>query len=140
VRPTDFPAIFAEGWALPKPDQFLDFFRPLIHHEATFAQPMFADAHGLEDIERMFRRLFVLFPDLEAEPLRSAVFNDTVFIESECSGRLSHKPFQFSVCDRFVIDDGKIVDRRSFSDPTSAVFAVLRRPTSWPRLIRSRIA
>jgi hypothetical protein len=132
--------MFAEGWALPKPGQFLDFFRPLIHHEATFSQPMFADAHGRDEIERMFRRLFALFPDLGAKPLRSAVFDDTVFIESECTGTLGYKPFHFSVCDRFVIEDGKILDRRSFSDPSSAVFAVLRRPTSWPRVIRSRIA
>jgi limonene-1,2-epoxide hydrolase len=132
--------MFAEGWALPKPGQFLDFFRPLIHHEATFSQPMFADAHGRDEIERMFRRLFALFPDLGAKPLRSAVFDDTVFIESECTGTLGYKPFYFSVCDRFVIEDGKILDRRSFSDPSSAVFAVLRRPTSWPRVIRSRIA
>ncbi len=101
---------------------------------------MFRDAHGRDDVERMFRRLFALFPDLGARPLRSAVFDDTVFIESECIGTLGNNPFQFSVCDRFVIEHGKIVDRRSFSDPTSAVFVALRRPTSWPRVIRSRIA
>ena len=132
--------MFAEGWALPKPGEFLDFFRPLIHHEATFSQPMFSDAHGRDEIERMFRRLFALFPDLGAKPLRLAVFNNTVFIESDCIGRLGHKPFQFSVCDRFVIEDGEIVDRRSFSDRTSAIFVVLRRPTSWPHIIRSLIA
>jgi hypothetical protein len=37
MRPQDLPAMFAEGWALPKPDEFLDFFLPLIHQEATFS-------------------------------------------------------------------------------------------------------
>ena len=71
---------------------------------------MFGDAQGLENIERMFRRLFAPFPDLGAEPLRSAVFHDTVFIESECVGTLGRRSFRFSVCDRFVIEDGKIVE------------------------------
>jgi hypothetical protein len=88
----------------------------------------------------MFRRLFTLFPDLRARPLRSAVSNDTVFIESECIGTIGYKPLQFSVCDRFVIEDGSIIDRRSYSNPASAAFVILRRPTSWPRVIRSRIA
>jgi len=140
MKPADLPAIFAEGWDLPKPDPFLDYFRPLIHRAATFTQPMFADAHGRDEVERMFRRLFVLFPDLSAEPIRSAVVDDVVFIESTCTATLGRKPFRFSVCDRFVIEDGQILERRSFSDPTSAVFAVLRRPTSWPRVIRSRLA
>ena len=101
---------------------------------------MFADAHGRANIERMFRRLFALFPDLGAERLRSAVFDDTVFIESECTGSIGQKPFRFSVCDRFVIENGQIVDRRSFSDPAPTLFAVLRRPTSWHRVVRSRLA
>jgi hypothetical protein len=29
MTPEDFPAAFAEGWALDKPGPFLDYFRPL---------------------------------------------------------------------------------------------------------------
>lgn len=56
MRPEDFPGVFAEGWALPRPGPFLDYFRPLIHDQATFTQPMFTSARGPGDIERMFRQ------------------------------------------------------------------------------------
>jgi hypothetical protein len=139
VTPDDFPAVFAHGWALPKPEPFLDYFLPLIHDRATFTQPMFPDAHGPGEIERMFRRLFGLFPDLVATPRRSAVHGDIVFIESDCTATLSTKPIGFSVCDRFVIEDGKVFERRSYSDPFPVLGAVLRRPSSWTRAVRSRI-
>jgi hypothetical protein len=40
MRPHDFPSTLAEGWVLPKPDGFVDFFRPLIHSDAVFSQPI----------------------------------------------------------------------------------------------------
>jgi hypothetical protein len=61
-----------------------------------------------------------------------------VFIESDCTATLGRKPIHFPVCDRFVIDNGKILNRRSYSDPTPVLLTALRRPTSWPRSLRSR--
>ena len=46
MTPEEFPAVFGQGWALPKPQPFLDHFLPLIHPQVTFTQPMFPDAHG----------------------------------------------------------------------------------------------
>jgi len=100
---------------------------------------MFPDAHGPSEVERMFRRLFTLLPDLTLTPRRSAVHGDIVFIESDCKATLGTKPISFSVCDRFVIRDGKLFDRRSYSDPGPVLRAVLRRPNSWTRAVRSRI-
>ena len=51
ITPAELPAAFAQGWALPKPDAFLDFFMPLIHEDAVFIQPMLADARGQAQIE-----------------------------------------------------------------------------------------
>jgi len=140
VTPEDFPAVFAEGWALPKPGPFLDYFRPLIHDNATLVQPMFPDAHGPAEVERMFRRLFSLFPDLRAEMQRSALQGDAVFIESECTSELVRKVVHFSVCDRFVINDGRMLERRSYSDPMPVLLAVLGHPTMWRGALRSRFA
>jgi limonene-1,2-epoxide hydrolase len=139
MTPEDFPAVFGHGWALPKPQPFLNHFLPLIHPQATFTQPMFPDAHGPAEVERMFRRLFTLLPDLIATPRRSAVHGDIVFVESDCTATLGTKPISFSVCDRFVIQDGKLFDRRSYSDPGPVLRAVFRRPSSWTRAARSRI-
>ena len=132
----DFADVFAQGWALPKPEPFLDYFLPLIHPEATFAQPIFPTAHGVDGVDRLFRQLFIQIPDLTADVQRSAVSGDTIYIESLCTGTLGPKPIRFGVCDVFRIDDGLIVERRSFSDPLPGLLATMRRPTSWHRALR----
>jgi hypothetical protein len=128
VTPAEFPALFAEGWALPKPEGFLDYFLPKIDADATFRQPMFPDAHGPAQIERMFRGLFGLFPDLTGTVRRSAIAGDVVFIESGFTAALGRKIVRFDVCDRFIIRNDKVTDRRSFSDPQPVLLAVLGRP------------
>jgi limonene-1,2-epoxide hydrolase len=139
MTPEEFPAVFGQGWALPKPQPFLDHFLPLIHPQATFTQPMFPDARGPAEVERMFRRLFTLLPDLIATPRRSAIDGNVVFIESDCTGTLGAKPIRFFVCDRFVIEEGTLFERRSYSDPVPMFRGVLSRPSSWIRAVRSRI-
>lgn len=139
MTPDELPAAFAAGWALPKPDAFLDHFRPLIASDATFTQPMFPAAHGVTAIEGMFRRLFVLFPDMALTVVRTAVEGDTVYIESACTASLGRGPVEFSVCDRFTVVGGVIRTRRSFSDPLPVLLSGARRPSAWPRLLRSRL-
>jgi limonene-1,2-epoxide hydrolase len=138
VRPDEFPARFAAGWELPKPEPFLDYFLPLIAPDAVFVQPLYADAHGPAAVARMFRQLFFLLPDLTATPLRSSTSGDTVFIESECAATLGRKAVAFEVCDRFVIRDGLLVHRRSYNDPTPLMPTLLAQPALWPRAVRSR--
>lgn len=138
MTPEEFPSRFAEGWSLPKPEQFLDYFLPLIDRDATFTQPMFAAAHGHDQIAALFRQLFVLLPDMTAIPTQSAVRDDIVFIESACTATLGRKPVRFSVCDRFQIKDGKVIERASYSDSLPLVLSTLRRPSAWPRALKAR--
>ncbi len=70
------------------------------------------DAYGSAEVERMFRRLFTVLPDLVAIPQRSVVNDNVVFIESDCTTTLGNRAVHFSVCDRFVIDHGKLLERR----------------------------
>ncbi len=138
MTPEEFPRLFTEGWTLPKPQPFLDYFLPLIHPDATFTQPMFPAAHGHAEIERLFRRLFTLLPDLTAIPHTTAVDANHVYIESDCTTTLGRKPLSFQVCDQFTIQDGKITTRRSYSDPLPTLLATLRRPRSWPTALKSQ--
>lgn len=140
LSPEQFPALFAEGWALPKPQPFLEHFMPLFHAEARFVQPFFPEAHGQAEIERLFRRLFIQLPGMTVAPRSWAVNGDTVFIESECSATLAGKPVGFDLCDRFTIVEGKVTERVSFSDSLPLLLSALRRPASWPGLLRSRFA
>jgi SnoaL-like domain len=135
----EFVDVFAQGWALPKPERFLDHFRPLVHPEATFVQPMFPIAHGVDGFERLFRQVFDQIPDLTAKVESSAVSGDTVYIESRFTGTLGRKPIGFAACDRFRISEGLVIERRSFSDPLPVLVATLRRPTSWPRTFRMTV-
>ena len=132
------PAAFAQGWTLPKPDAFLDFFMPLIHEDAVFIQPMLAEARGHTQIDAMFRRLFGLMPEFVAVPRRCAVEGDVVFIESQCLAAVAGTRVRFVVCDRFVLAEGRICERRSFFDPGPVVRVLVRRPWLWPRALRSR--
>src|SRR5262249_29431806 len=136
LTPAEFVEVFAQGWALPKPEPFLDHFRPFVHPDATFVQPMFPIARGVDGFERLFRQLFAQLPDLTATVRNSAVGVDTVYIESLFTGTLGRKPVRFDACDRFRISGGLVIERRSFADPLPVLLATLRRPTSWPRTFR----
>jgi ketosteroid isomerase-like protein len=140
MTPGEFPPAFAQGWALPKPDAFLDYFLPMITADATFTQPAFPTAVGHEQISRTFRRLFTLLPDMVAVPAHTAVAGDMVFIESTCTATLAGKAIEFRVCDRFELRNGKITSRHSFSDPVPLLAAVLRHPATWPRALKARTA
>jgi ketosteroid isomerase-like protein len=110
----------------------------MIDANAIFTQPLAPDARGHTEIERMFGQLFALIPDLLTTPRRSAVNGEIVFIESECTGTVGAKPIHFPVCDRFIIREGKIIERHSYTDPLLLIGPILSRPGSWLRALRSR--
>jgi limonene-1,2-epoxide hydrolase len=136
LTPTRFVDVFAEGWRLPKPDAFLDYFRPLMHPEVTLIQPPFPEARGVEGFETLFRQMFALLPDFTATVQRSTADDRAAVIESACMTRLGGRTIHFDVCDRFTIDDGLIIQRRSYSDPSPVLLAMLRSPAAWPRATR----
>jgi limonene-1,2-epoxide hydrolase len=138
ISPAELPAAFAEGWALPKPDAFLEFFMPLIHEDAVFTQPLLAQARGHAEIDAMFRRLFGLMPEFVAVPRRSAVDREVVFIESHCLAAVSRARVRFQVCDRFVVSGGRISERWTFFDPGPMVRVIAPRPWLWPGALRVR--
>jgi limonene-1,2-epoxide hydrolase len=135
--PTRFVDQFAEGWALPKPEAFFEYFAPLIAADARFRQPLFPTAVGPEGFRRTFQPLFELIPDLVANVRRWAAREEVVFIESTFVGTLDRAAAEFDVCDRFVLRDGIIAERTSYSDPTAIFGAIARHPSVWPRTVSS---
>jgi limonene-1,2-epoxide hydrolase len=135
--PARFIDQFAEGWALPKPDAFFEYFAPLIAADATFRQPLFPTAVGPEGFRRTFRPLFELIPDLVVNVQRWAAREEVVFIESTFVGTLDRAPVEFDVCDRFKLRDGIIGERTSYSDPMAIFGAISRHPRMWPRAVHS---
>ena len=138
--PARFVDQFAQGWALPKPDPFFEYFAPLIAADATFRQPLFPTAVGPEGFTRTFRPLFQLLPDLVANVQRWAAREEAVFIESTFIGTLDRTSVEFDVCDRFVLRHGIIAERTSYSDPLAILGTISRHPTTWPRAVRRLLA
>lgn len=62
-----------------------------------------------------------------------------MYVEAACAATLGGKLVRFAVCDRFTITDGKLRERHSYSDSLPVLATSLRRPTAWPRLLRSRL-
>jgi limonene-1,2-epoxide hydrolase len=137
LTPALFVDRFAEGWRLPKPGAFLDYFRPLMHPAVTFTQPLFPEVHGVEGFDRLFTQMFDLLPEFTVTVQRSATDDRTAVLESACTTRLGRKTLHFDVCDRFTIEDGLVIQRRSYFDPVPLLLATLRSPTAWPRVARS---
>lgn len=132
-----FVDVFVEGWSLPKPDAFLDYFRPHIHPDAAFVQPVFRTGHGPDGFERVFNQLFMQIPDLTLTVGSSAWSGNVVLIESRCRGTLGGRPIELAVCDRFTLADGQIIERRSYSDPLPSLLATARHPGTWASAARS---
>jgi limonene-1,2-epoxide hydrolase len=137
LTPELFVDRFAEGWLLPKPGEFLDHFRPLMHPAVTLTQPLFPEAHGIEGLNTLFTRMFSLLPDLTVTVQRAITDDRTAVIESAVTTRVGRKTLHFDVCDRFTIEDGLVIQRQSYFDPTPLLLATVRSPTVWPRVARS---
>jgi hypothetical protein len=134
-----FVAEFAKGWDQPDFNRFITHFRRWFDADVRLCQPLAPDGVGHKALIEQFRRLFVLIPDLSGAVRRWAARDDDVFIELELSGTLGRKPISWTACDRIVLRDGIAVERRSYFDPTPLVLAALRRPSAWPRLLRSAV-
>lgn len=134
-----FVVEFAKGWEQPDFDRFIAHFRRWFDPDVRLSQPLAPDGVGHRALTEQFRRLFVLIPDLSGVVRRWAARADEVFIELELTGTLGRKPISWTACDRVVLRKGIAVERRSYFDPTPLVLATLRRPTAWPRLLRSAL-
>lgn len=137
MTPEEFTSSFQKGWTATKPDGFIAHFLPLCHPDVVVDQPLLPTARGPEAYMAGFRRLFALLPDLQAEVQRSAVTEDTVFIESRVTATLGGRPFSFDVADRFTFEDGLIVRRVAYFDPAPILKAVALRPWSLGRVLKS---
>jgi hypothetical protein len=62
---------------------------------------------------------------------------DGVLIEFRLIGTLGGRSIEWPVVDRFVLREGLAVERVSYYDPTRLLLAILTRPRSWLRFLRS---
>lgn len=132
----EFVRFFAEGWAKPKPDGFIDHFRPRFHPDARLVQPTLPPAAGWAQIEASFRELFALFPDYEVSVDDWAARGDVVYITITHRVRIGGRIATWQGVDRILLEDGLLRERIAYFDSMAAMPAALRAPRTWPRLLR----
>lgn len=115
----EFVKIFQEGWARPKPDPFIDFWYPYISETVVSTQPLFPPAYGRDEFLDRFREVFSIISNMTGVVEAWAGNGNSVFIKGVFSGSMGDTPIEFTVCDYFVIEDGLIVKRESYFDPSS---------------------
>jgi limonene-1,2-epoxide hydrolase len=139
LSPVTLVEVFARGWALPKPEEFIEHFVPYLHPDVVMEQPGMPAGHGIAGFADASRRLFALIPDLTATVEFWAASGESVLIIATATGSIGGEPVSFAVCDRFDLAGDLIVRRQAFFDPTPLRRLVLRRPRVWPaaaRLVR----
>ena len=132
----DFVRFFGEGWAKPKPDGFLDHFRPRFHPDAYLEQPTLPPATGLVEIEERFRELFALFPDYLVTVDDWAERGDVVWIGVTHSTTVGRRTASWRGVDRIVLEDGLLRERVAFFDSMATLPPALLAPRTWPTLLR----
>jgi hypothetical protein len=139
ATPEEWPAIFAEGWLLSKPDGFVDFFLPLIAPDAVFTQPLVPKAVGHDQVRTMFRRLFAAFPDFLVTPHDADIDGDVVAIRSRCTVTVGRNEIAFPVTDTLTIQNGLIARRVATFSLGPLTRAVLWNPGAVPRIVRANL-
>lgn len=132
----DFVRFFGEGWKKPKPDGFLDHFRPRFHPEAHIVQPTLPPATGLAEIEERFRELFALFPDYVITVDDWAARGDVVWIGVTHHATVGRRDVSWRGVDRVVLEDGLLRERIAFFDSLATLPTALLAPRTWPTLVR----
>lgn len=130
----EFAHAFERFWGAPSVDALDD----ILAEDVILRQPMAPTSRGLTDGKRAFSRIFIAIPDLRAVVDRWAATQDGVLIEFRLKGTVGGRPLEWPVVDRFVLPDGLAIERVSYFDPAPLLRAVVTRPTSWGRFVRSR--
>jgi len=119
---------FAEGWKKPHPRAW----DGLLAADVELHQPLMPDGIGVDHWQREFTRLQAFLPDIYGEILDWAPVPDGVLIHLRCHATAGGRPLSFDAIDRLQLsDDGTVIRRDSFFDPTPLIAALIARPRAW---------
>jgi hypothetical protein len=131
----DFVERFAAYWQAPSAEGL----ETLLAPDVRLVAPMTPTTTTLEDGKRAFGILLEQMPDLTAEVHRWGATDDGVLIEFTLSGSTVGAPLSWHAVDRITLrPDGLATERVSYFDSAPLILTALRRPRTWPALLRSR--
>jgi len=123
-----FVQCFADGWRQPTPHAW----DTILDEDVRLVQPLLANGRGLRLWHRQVTRLLQLAPDLHLDVLGWAAADDLVFIEFRATGTVGGHRLTWTGVDRFVLADGKAIERRSFFDPGPLAVQIAQSGGSGP--------
>ena len=133
-----FAEHFATGWRVGGPaDRFVEHFAAVTAPDVVLIQPLARTVRGHGGMREVFEPLFAAIPDLHGEVQRWGETADGLLIELTLRGTLDGKPIEWTLCDRIVLREGLMVERRSYFDPLPLLAAGLSRPRAGIRLLRN---
>jgi len=109
-----FVAKFREFWRPPVDPERLG---TVLHDDGRLESPGLPATVGLDAGKEAFRNLFALMPDFRAESERWSAAGDALFLELTLRANVGGQEVRVPAVDRFLLRDGKAVERVSFFDP-----------------------
>ena len=123
---------FAAVWSAPTAQALAQ----LGHPEVVLVQPGMRTMRGRDEVLRGWTRLFRAMPDLRGEVHRWAPTEDGVLIELSLRATVARRPFEWSLVDRIVLEDGLVRERVTYQDPRPLALEALKAPRKWPAFVR----
>ncbi len=126
---------FTETWANPS----LDGFQALVHPDGVLEQPIQPRMVGKAAHREGFRRLLEDFPGIHGEVHGWSGTAGELYIWMTLRVPGGSRPIEWDLVDKIILEDGLVLERISYFDGLSLIGQVLRRPSLWPKLIKSRL-
>jgi ketosteroid isomerase-like protein len=136
-----FVKLFAEGWRAPAgAAEFWRTFEPWIHPDVRLIQPQLPTAVGhrgfVEDFAEPF---FELVSDVRGTVEGWSADGNVAYIELRIDGRIGGRAVTLRTCDRVTLRDGRVVERRAYTDPLAVIGAVALSPPAWPTFLKIQL-
>ncbi len=133
----EFVALFTDGWRDPGGiEEFLAHFLPLMAPDVRLLQSIGPPIVGHAGVRRQFTALFDLLDDVRGKVTSWSVEGEVAHVELTISARLGGRTVRLETCDRLVIRDGTLVERRAYLEPLPLLRAIALTPRSWPKAAR----
>lgn len=134
--PERFVANFIDFWNAPSPQRISE----ILHPDVVLTQPLASPMRGIAAAEREFRRIWRLLPDLHVQVDRWRGDSEVVFIELRLRAQVGSTLIEWPGIDRFVLREGKAIQRMTYFDPLPVLPKILTHPSLWWRWWTSGVA
>lgn len=123
----EFVANFTSFWKDPSLQRIPE----ILHPEIVLLQPLAQPMRGIEAATEEFGRIWKWLPDLRAEVDWWRGDSELVFIEFRLRAHLNSEFIEWPNVDRFLLRDGKAIERMNYFDPVPLVRKVSKHPSVW---------